>query len=53
MGMTDQLLDLSSKEDTVLDWLGDAEETIRQVLRVGLKMKDRGAVSADARGRAV
>jgi hypothetical protein len=33
MGMTDQLLDLSSQEGTVLDRLGDAEETIRQVLK--------------------
>jgi hypothetical protein len=33
MGMTEQVLDLSSKEATVLDRLGDAEETIRQVLR--------------------
>ena len=31
--MTDQLLDLSSKEGTVLDRLGDAEDTIRRVLR--------------------
>jgi hypothetical protein len=33
MGLTDQLLDLSSKEGSVLDRLGDAEETIRRVLR--------------------
>jgi hypothetical protein len=33
MGMTEQVLGLSSKEGTVLDRLGDAEETIRQVLR--------------------
>jgi hypothetical protein len=33
MGMTDQLLDVSSKEGTALDRLGDAEETIRQVLK--------------------
>jgi hypothetical protein len=33
MGMREQVLDLSSKEGTVLDRLGDAEETIRQVLR--------------------
>jgi hypothetical protein len=33
MGMTEQGLGLSSKQGTVLDRLGDAEETIRRVLR--------------------
>jgi hypothetical protein len=33
MGMTEQVLGLYSKEGTVLDRLGDAEETIRRVLR--------------------
>jgi hypothetical protein len=42
MGMTEQVLGLSSKERTVLDRLGDAEETIRQVL----KDADEGAETA-------
>jgi hypothetical protein len=33
MGMTEQALGLYSKEGTVLDRLGDAEETIRQKAR--------------------
>ena len=33
MGMTEPVLDRSSREGTVLDRLGDAEETIRQVLK--------------------
>jgi hypothetical protein len=32
MGMAEQVLSVSSKEGTVLDRLGDAEETIRRVL---------------------